>query len=106
MESNCGNVRFLDKHQHLQRKKTLIFLIISFLALTMFINCVSIKWALCFQNLFTYGKVITLLILMVVGLVAVGSGKNNFASFASYISMHIFHTVLYTFCEVLTRRIY
>ena len=74
-----GNVRFLDKHQHLQRK-TLIYLIIFVLALTMCINCASVKWATHIQNSFTFGKFIALAILIVIGLIEFGSGKNNFVS--------------------------
>ena len=70
----------------------------------MFINCVSAKWAMHIQNL---GKHIALALLIVIGLIEVGLGKNNFVSnlLCPNISMHIFLTVLYTICKVLTRRI-
>ena len=98
---------FLDKHQHLQKKKTLVFLIIFVLALTMFINCASVKWATRIQDSFTFGKLIALAILIVIGLIEVGSGKNHFVSnfLCPNISMHILFPVLYTICKVLTRRI-
>ena len=62
------------------KEKTLIFLIIFVLALTMFINCASVKWATRIQDSFTFGKLIALAILIVIGLIEVGSGKNNFVS--------------------------
>ena len=73
----------------------------------MFINCVSAKWAMRIQNLVTFGKHTALTILIVIGLIEVGTGKNNFVSnlLCPNISMHIFRTVLYTFCKVLTWRI-
>ena len=48
-----------------------------FLALTMFINCGSVKWATRIQDTFTFGKLIALVILIVIGLIEVGSGKQK-----------------------------
>lgn len=45
------------------------------LALTMFINCASVKWATRIQDSFTFGKLIALAILIVIGLIEVGSGN-------------------------------
>lgn len=50
------------------------------LALTMFINCGSVKWATRIQDTFTFGKLIALVILIVIGLIEVGSGNvQNFS---------------------------
>ena len=46
----------------------------------MFINCASVKWAARIQDSFFFGKIIGLVILIVIGLIEVGSGKNNFVS--------------------------
>ena len=46
----------------------------------MFVNCASIKWAVRFQNMVTYVKMIILAILVVIGLTEVVSGKNHFVS--------------------------
>ena len=46
------------------------------LALTMFINCASVKWATRIQDTFTFGKLIALAILIVIGLIEIGSGDN------------------------------
>ena len=48
-----------------------------FSALTMFINCGSVKWATRIQDTFTFGKLIALVILIVIGLIEVGSGKQK-----------------------------
>ena len=48
-----------------------------FSALTMFINCGSVKWATRIQDTFTFGKLIALVILIVIGLIEVGSGKQE-----------------------------
>lgn len=45
------------------------------LALTMFINCASVKWATRIQDSFTFGKLIALAILIVIGLIELGSGN-------------------------------
>ncbi|KAL9975672.1 hypothetical protein ACROYT_G012858 [Oculina patagonica] len=45
------------------------------LALTMFINCASVKWATRIQDSFTFGKLIALAILIVIGLIEIGSGN-------------------------------
>lgn len=45
------------------------------LALTMFINCASVKWATRIQDTFTFGKLIALAILIVIGLIEIGSGN-------------------------------
>ena len=41
----------------------------------MFINCASVKWATRIQDTFTFGKLIALAILIVIGLIEIGSGK-------------------------------
>ena len=48
-----------------------------FSALTMFINCGSVKWATRIQDTFTFGKLIALVILIVIGLIEVGSGEQK-----------------------------
>ena len=42
----------------------------------MFINCASVKWATRIQDTFTFGKLIALAILIVIGLIEIGSGEN------------------------------
>ena len=67
----------------------------------MFINCASVKWAARIQDSFTFGKLIALAILIVIGLIEIGSGKNDFVSNFLYpnISMHI--SVLFvTICKI------
>lgn len=44
----------------------------------MFINCASVKWATRIQDTFTFGKLIALVILIIIGLIEIGSGKNNY----------------------------
>jgi len=44
----------------------------------MFINCASVKWATRIQDTFTFGKLIALAILIVIGLIEIGSGENFF----------------------------
>ena len=56
-----------------------------FSALTMFINCGSVKWATRIQDTFTFGKLIALVILIVIGLIEVGSGKQNKCKFDTWI---------------------
>ena len=55
-------------------RKTILFFFV--LALTMFINCASVKWATRIQDTFTFGKLIALAILIVIGLIEIGSGEN------------------------------
>lgn len=45
------------------------------LSLTMFINCASVKWATRIQDTFTFGKLIALAILIIIGLIELGSGN-------------------------------
>ena len=42
----------------------------------MFINCASVRWATRIQDTFTFGKLIALAILIVIGLIELGSGKS------------------------------
>ena len=56
------------------RKITLLVFFV--IALTMFINCASVKWATRIQDTFTFGKLIALAILIVIGLIEIGSGEN------------------------------
>ena len=41
----------------------------------MFINCASVKWATRIQDTFTFGKLIALAILIIIGLIELGSGE-------------------------------
>ena len=59
------------------RERILVLILVFFvLALTMFINCASVKWATRIQDTFTFGKLIALAILIVIGLIEIGSGEN------------------------------
>ena len=73
----------------------------------MFMNCASVKWAMHIQKVVICGKFIAFVILIVIGLIEVGSGKDNFVSKPLHpnISIYIYLTVFYTFCKVLTRKI-
>lgn len=55
-------------------------------ALTMFINCGSVKWATRIQDSFTLGKLIALAILIVIGIIELGSGE-DIKGFYSVISL-------------------
>ena len=46
-------------------------------ALTMFINCASVKWATRIQDSFTLGKLVALAILIVIGIIELGSGEKS-----------------------------
>ena len=69
----------------------------------MLINCASVKWAARIQDSFAFGRLTALAILIVIGIIEVGSGKNNFVSNLLYpnISMHIIISVLFvTICTI------
>lgn len=43
-----------------------------------FINCVDVKWGTRVQDVFTYAKLMALILVIVVGLYKIGKGKNHF----------------------------
>lgn len=69
---------FLVTNSDYRKITPLVFFV---LALTMFINCASVKWATRIQDTFTFGKLIALVILIVIGLIEIGSGENVILNF-------------------------
>lgn len=43
-----------------------------------FINCVNVKWGTRVQDIFTYAKLVALVVVISVGLYKIGKGKNIF----------------------------
>lgn len=47
-----------------------------------FINCVNVKWGTRVQDIFTYAKLMALVVVISVGLYKIGKGKNIFCLLA------------------------
>ena len=63
--------------EYLSKRICLLFSdLFDFLGIITFINCVSVKWANIFQNIFSIGKVAGLLIIIAFGVYSMAMGKS------------------------------